>query len=110
VYQTTPRASNYRAAVVAVLMDAQVDFHAVDVINGCAPTYQSCRTYAGTVYVERGHTTIGQISCRERWTNCALTLSDAGIVDAPLPDTRDPLIWRFEQLRGQLILWMRGIR
>ncbi len=76
---------------------------------GCTPTPQFCHIYAGQVYVQAGHTLTGQITCRERWTTCTLTLRDAGIIDAPLPDVLDPLIWCWEQLQGQIMQWLRSM-
>jgi hypothetical protein len=108
-HPATPRANSYRAAVIAVLTAAHIDVQHVDVIDGCAPTPQFCRTYAGVVYVQAGRTMTGQIACRERWTTCTLTLRDAGLVAAPLPDVLDPLLWRWEQAQGQITQWLRGM-
>ena len=104
-----PRPGSYRAAVVIVLRSARIDYRDVDVRDGCAPTIQLCRTYAGEVFVQTSRSINGQIACHERWTSCTLTLRDAGIVHAPLPDVLDPLIWRWEQLQGQVMLWVRGM-
>jgi hypothetical protein len=110
IHHTTPRASSYRMAVIAVLTTAQIDVQHVDVIDGCAPTLQFCRTYAGVVHVQAGRAMTGQIACRERWTNCTLTLRDAGIIATPLPDVLDPLLWRWEQVQGQIMQWLRGMQ
>jgi hypothetical protein len=45
---------------------------------------------------------------KERWTTCTLTVADFGIHEAPLPDHRDPLLWRWEQLQAAIIRWARG--
>jgi hypothetical protein len=105
--QAIPRAGSYRAAVIAVLNTAQIDAQHVEVMDGCAPTMQFCRTYAGIVHVQSSHTMTGQIACLERWTTCTFTLHEAGIIAAPLPDVLDPLIWRWEQLQAQILQAVR---
>ena len=109
-HQTTPLSENYRAAAHTVLTDAHVDFQTVEIIDGCAPTPQLCRSYAGIVRVQADRTLTGQIACRERWTTCTLTLQEAGIVAAPLPDVIDPVAWRWEQLQGAIMRWVQGVR
>lgn len=105
---TSPRPANYRAAVKRVLNERLVDYRDVEVIDGCAPSYQSCWTYAGAVRVIGGTTMSGQIDCRERWITCSITIPQAGIRDAALDDTIDPLAARWEDLYGQLLLWLRS--
>jgi hypothetical protein len=105
-----PRPGSYRAAVLEVLRAHQIDIQEVTVVDGCAPSYQFCRTYAGAVTIETTRTVTGQIACAERWTTCTLTVRALGIAQAPLPDVRDPLVWRWEQLQAALIQWVRGLR
>jgi hypothetical protein len=106
---TSPRPGSYRAAVMRVLDDQRVDYHDVAVLDGCAPSYQLCRTYAGSVRVLATTTLLGRIECRERWITCRLTIPQAGIQSAPLDDTIDPLAARWEALYGQLMLRFREI-
>ena len=46
---TSPRPANYRAAVMRVLDTQRVDYRDVEVVDGCAPSYQLCRVYSGKV-------------------------------------------------------------
>jgi hypothetical protein len=103
------RPANYRAAVRRVLDAQGVDYRDIEVVDGCAPSYQLCRTYAGSVRVLATMTMPGQIECRERWTTCTITVQQAGIRGVPLDDTINPLAARWEALYGQLILRFRGI-
>src|SRR6476661_3655037 len=89
---TRPRPATYRAAVMRVLNDQGIDYHDVKVVDGCAPSYQSCRTYAGSVRVLATTTLLGQIDCRERWITCTITIPQAGIRAVALDDTIDPLM------------------
>jgi hypothetical protein len=106
---TSPRPANYRAAVMRVLDAQGVDYRDVVVVDGCAPSYQICRTYAGSVHIRTETTLLGQITCRERWITCALTVQQAGITGAPLDDTIDPLAARWEEIYGQLMLHLREV-
>ena len=103
-----PRPKNYRAAVMRVLDTQRVDYRDVDVIDGCAPSYQLCRFYAGNVLIRATTTMSGQIDCRERWITCSITIPQAGIRGAALDDTIDPLAARWGELYGQLLLWLRS--
>lgn len=104
-----PRPDSYRTAVVWALRDRGMDVRSVDVVDGCAPSYQMCRTYAGTVTVDIGRVVQGKIACTERWTTCTLSLPEAGIPGVPLADTRDPLVWRWEQWFTPFKLWLREL-
>jgi hypothetical protein len=106
---TSPRPGSYRAAVLRVLDERRVDYHDVEVLDSCAPSYQLCRTYAGTVRVLAATAILGRIECRERWITCTLTIPQAGIRSAPLDDTIDPLAARWEAIYGQLILRFHAI-
>ncbi|HEU5102842.1 MAG TPA: hypothetical protein VFU22_27660 [Roseiflexaceae bacterium] len=99
-----PRPSSYQAAVVRVLKASRVDYRDVEVLDGCAPSFQNCRTYAATVRVQAATTLAGHIDCRERWTTCTLSVPQAGISGAPLEDVRDPIAARWEALYGQMLL------
>ena len=101
---TSPRPGSYRAAVMRVLDEQRVDYRDVAVLDGCAPSYQLCRTYAGSVRVLAATTLLGWIECRERWITCTLTIPQAGIHSAPLDDTIDPLAARWDAIYGQLML------
>jgi hypothetical protein len=92
------------------VLDAQrVDYRDVVVVDGCAPNYQFCRSYAGWVQVLAATTMPGRIDCRERWTTCTLTVPQAGISGARLDDVRDPFSARWEALYGRLMAWMRQV-
>jgi hypothetical protein len=104
---TSPRPANYRAAVMRVLDAQGVDYRDIEVVDSCAPSYQLCRTYAGSVRVLAATTLLGRIDCRERWTTCTLTVQQAGIAGRPLDDTINPLAARWEALYGQLMLHLR---
>jgi hypothetical protein len=87
---TSTRPDSYRAAVERRLDQAAFSYRAVEVIDGCAPTYQLCRTYAGQVRVLTEATTIdGRIDCRRRWTICTLTIPGAGLDAVVLPNVVD---------------------
>ena len=101
---TGPRPANYRAAVLRVLDVRRVDYRDVEVVDGCAPSYQLCRTYAGAVRVLTTPPLVGKIDCRERWITCTLTVPQAGIVGVALDDTIDPLAARWDAIYGQLML------
>jgi hypothetical protein len=102
-----PRPGSYRAAVRRVLDAERVDYRDVVVTDGCAPSYQFCRTYAGSVQVLAATAMPGRIDCRERWTTCTLTVPQTGISGAPLDDVRDPFLARWEALYGRFMEWMR---
>ena len=102
------RPNSYRAAVMRMLDTQRVEYRDVEVIDGCAPSEQRCRSYAGTVRVRTGTIMAGQIDCRERWITCTLTVPQAGISGAALDDTIDPLTARWEDVYGQLLLWLRS--
>lgn len=104
-----PRPASYRAAVVRLLKAGRVEYRDVEVLDGCAPSYQSCRTYAAAVRVLAATTMAGRIECRERWTTCTLTIPQAGINDAPLEDTRDPVAARWEAIYGEMLLRLRQL-
>src|SRR3954447_5697903 len=70
------RPPSYRAAVMRLLDQRGVSYRDVVVNDGCAPTYQRCRTYAGAVQVQAEVELQGQIACRGRWTSCVLTIAD----------------------------------
>jgi hypothetical protein len=103
-----PRPANYRAAVMRVLDTQGVDYRDVEVIDGCAPSEQRCRSYAGTVRVRNGMIMAGQIDCRERWITCTITVPQAGISGVALDDTIDPVMARWEDFCGQFLLWLRS--
>src|SRR5215212_6663433 len=87
----TPRPDSYRAAVVRVLDVRRVDYRDIEVLDSCAPSYQSCQTYAAMVRALSATTIVGQIECSERWTTCTLSIPQAGISGAILDDVRDPI-------------------
>jgi len=92
------------------VLDAQgIDYHDVEVVDGCAPSYQFCRTYAGSVRVQATTVLIGQIGCGERWITCTLTIPQAGIHNVPLDNTIDPIAARWDAFYGQLILRLREL-
>ena len=95
-----PRPGSYRAAVMRVLDAERVDYRDVVVVDGCAPSYQFCRTYAGSVQVLAATTMPGWIDCRERWITCTLSVPQTGISGARLDDVRDPFLARWEALYG----------
>src|SRR4051812_23941492 len=85
------RPNSYRAAIARVLDAQHIDYRDIEVIDGCAPSEQRCRSYAGTVRVRTGMIMVGQIGCRERWITCSITIPQAGISGVALDDTIDPL-------------------
>ena len=105
---TSPRPANYRAAVMRVLDERRVDYRDVEVVDGCAPSYQLCQTYAGSVRVLATIAMLGRIEYRERWITCTLTVQQAGILKVPLDDTIDPLAARWDAIYGQLMLHLRA--
>jgi hypothetical protein len=109
VTNTSTRPANYRAAVMRVLDEQRIDYRDVAVVHGCAPSYQFCRTYAGSVRVLATTVMLGRIDCRERWITCTLTVQQAGIRDAPLDDTIDPLAARLDEINGQIRLWLHRV-
>ncbi len=106
---TSTRPINYRAAVIRVLDAQRIDYRDVEVIDGCAPSYQNCRTYAGTVRLLATSVMPGQIACRERWTTCTITVQQAGILGVPLDDPINPFMARWEAFYGWLELRFREI-
>jgi len=103
------RPGSYRDGVLAVLRSRNIDPAALVVQDGCAPSLERCRSYAGAVTIVADTTMRGRIDCRERWTGCALTVPAARIDAAPLPDVFSPYSWRLAQLRGELVGWLRGL-
>src|SRR5205823_2664845 len=93
-----PRPKSYREAVERVLDEQHIDYRDIEVVDGCAPSYQLCQTYAGTVRVHAGALLSGQLTCRERWITCSITIQQAGIRGAALDDTIDPQLARWEDL------------
>jgi hypothetical protein len=87
-----------------LLDQRRVDYRDVVVVDGCAPSYQFCRTYAGAVQVLTATTLHGRIDCRERWIICTLTIPQLSINGAPLDNIIDPLLARWEALYGQFML------
>ena len=105
---TRLRPANYRAAVIRVLDDRHVDYRDVEVLDGCAPTYEFCQTYSGSVRVLATTAMLGRIECRERWTTCTITVRQAEIVGTALDDTIDPIAARWNAFYWQLMLWPRS--
>ena len=105
---TSARPKSYRAAVMRMLDTQRVEYRDVEVVDGCAPSYQLCRFYAGNVRIMAATTISGQIDCRERWITCSITIPQAGIRGAALDDTIDPLAARWGDLYGQLLLWLQS--
>ena len=105
----SPRPANYRAAVMRVLDVQQVEYRDVEVADGCAPSYQFCRTYPDQCGCWPRQRCSGRIDCRERWITCSITVPQAGIRSAPLDDTIDPLAARWAALYGQLLLRLREV-
>ena len=103
-----PRPKGYRAAIARVLDAQYIDYRAIEVSDGCAPSFQRCRSYAGTVRGRTGTIMAGQIDCRERWITCTLTVPQLGISGVALDDTIDPLTARWEDVYGQFLLWLRS--
>ena len=103
-----PRPKGYRAAIARVLDAQHIDYRDLEVIDGCAPSVQRCRSYAGRVRVRTGTIMAGQIDCRERWITCTLTVPQVGIRRVALDDTIDPLTARWEDVYGQFLLWLRS--
>src|SRR5262249_17352612 len=101
------RPKSYREAVMRVLNERQGDHHDNQGADGCAPSYQSCRTYAGTWRIVATSVMSGHIDCRERWTVCVLTIPEARISGVPLDDVRDPLFDRWEEIYGRFLVWIR---
>jgi hypothetical protein len=106
---TSPRPANYRAAVMRILDERRVDYRDVEVVDGCAPSYQLCRTYAGSVRVLAATVMLGRIDCGERWITCTLTVPQAAISDTPLDDVLDPVVARWDAIYGQLMLRLREL-
>jgi hypothetical protein len=104
---TSPRPANYHAAAKRVLDAQGVDYYDVEVLDGCAPSYQLCQTYAGSVRVLATTSMLGRIECRERWTTCTITVQRAGIMSALLDDPINPLAARWEAFYGQFMLRLR---
>ena len=91
------------------LLDTQlVEYRDVEVVDGCAPSEQLCRFYAGNVRIMAATTPSGHIDCRERWITCTITVPQAGISGVALDDTIDPLTARWEDIYGQFLLWLRS--
>jgi hypothetical protein len=103
------RPANYRAAVMRVLDEQQVDYRDIEVVDGCAPSYQFCRTYAGSVRVLATTVMLGRIECRERWITCTITVQQARIKGVPLDDVIDPFAARWEAIYRQLMLRLREV-
>lgn len=104
---TQPRPGSYRTAALPLLRTRVRDLHAVDVVDGCAPSYQFCQTYAGRVTITTTRTITGEIACAERWTTCTLTVAELGISAEPLRDVRDPWVWRWQQWGDVFRRWVR---
>jgi hypothetical protein len=104
---TSPRPANYRAAVMRVLDERRIDYRDVEIVDGCMPSEQLCRTYGGSVRVLATTVMLDQIECRERWITCTLTIQQAGIVGVPLDDLLNPLAARWDTIYGQLMLRLR---
>ena len=102
------RPKGYRAAIARVLDAQHIDYRDLEVIDGCAPSFQRCRSYAGTVRVRIGTIMAGQVDCRERWITCTLTVPQVGIRGVALDDTIDPLTARWDDVSGQFLLWLRS--
>jgi hypothetical protein len=103
-----PRPTSYREAIARVLDAQHIDYRDIEVIDGCAPSYQNCRSYSGTVRVLAATMMVGRIDCRERWITCTLTVPQAGISRVALDNTIDPLTTRWEDVSGQFLLWLRS--
>lgn len=103
-----PRPKSYPAAIARILDAQHIDYRDIEVIDGCTPSVQHCRLYAGTVRVQIGTIIAGQIDCRERWITCTLTVPQVGIHGVALDDTIDPLTARWEDVSGQFLLWLRS--
>jgi hypothetical protein len=107
---TSARPDSYRAAVERRLDQAQFSYRKVEVTDGCAPTYQFCRTYAGTVRVLTESTTLaGRIDCRRRWTDCTLTLPAAGLRGLALPDVVSQLPRTLDEVWERLQEWFHAV-
>ena len=104
-----PQSTSYRAAVMDVLDQHGVDYDDVVVMDGCAPSYQFCRTYASSVLVLSATTLYGQIDCRERWITCRLTIPELAISNIPLANIVNPMLARWEAIYGQWMVWMREL-
>ena len=101
---------SYREAVKDVLDKAQVRYRDVEVVDGCAPTYQLCRTYAGSVRVLTERTTLaGRIDCRRRWTGCTLTVPAIGLRAVALPDVVDSPPRSLNELWERIEDWFRAV-
>jgi hypothetical protein len=106
----TSRPGNYREAVKLVLNQAGFSYRDVEVTDGCAPTYERCRTYAGRVQVLTQEATLaGRIECRRRWTNCMLSLPNTGVAPVELPNIVDPLPLSLEEAWASLQDWFDQI-
>jgi hypothetical protein len=49
-----PQPKSYSAAIARILDAQHIDYRDIEVIDGCAPSEQRCRSYAGTVRVRSG--------------------------------------------------------
>jgi hypothetical protein len=97
---------SYRAAVERRLDQAQFSYRKVEVTDGCAPTYQLCRTYAGQVRVLTEATTLnGRIDCRRRWTSCTLSIPGTGLRAVALPNVVDSLPHTLDEVWEHLQDW-----
>ena len=105
-----PQPGSYREAVKHLLDGARVGYRDVDVTDGCVPTYQLCRTYAGQVRVLTEATILnGRIDCRRRWTSCALTIPGAGLDTEALPDVVDSLPLTLDEVWERLQDWFQQV-
>jgi hypothetical protein len=105
-----PRPGSYREAVERRLDHAAFSYREVEVVDGCAPTYQLCRTYAGHVRIQTETATLaGQIGCRRRWTSCTLTIPATGLRAVALPDVVDSLPLTLEEVWKQLQDWFHQV-
>jgi hypothetical protein len=110
VANARPRPDSYRAAVERRLDQAQFSYRKVEVTDGCAPTYQFCRTYAGQVRVLTETTALaGRIDCRRRWTSCTLTIPGANLHAVALPDVVDWLPLTLEDVWLYFQSWLHQV-
>jgi hypothetical protein len=106
----TPRPGSYREAVKLVLHQAGFSYRDVEVTDSCAPTYERCRTYAGSVRVLTQEAIFaGQIECRRRWTSCMLSIPDTSIISVGLPNIVDSLPLSLEEIWTYLQDWFDKI-
>jgi hypothetical protein len=105
-----PQPGSYREAVEHVLDKARISYRGVEVTDGCAPTYELCRTYAGSVRVLTERATFaGQIDCRRRWTICTLTIPAAGLHSVALPNVVDPLPRTLNEVWERIEDWFHQV-